>query len=143
VGQAETPSSPVHASSVQYVVGIDIGSQSCSYCAFKPDKNQVITPTEFTNAPVGFVLLQEQLECLGVPPGQILIGLEATSSYGENLYQFLEGCGYQLCLLHPRQTHQYAPQRALHAKTDQLDASTIARVLLSDEARLRASLRRL
>jgi hypothetical protein len=26
----------------------------------------------------------------------------------ENLYQFLEGQGYQLCLLHPRQTHQFA-----------------------------------
>src|SRR5207245_11569292 len=43
--------------------------------------------------------------------------------------------GYQLCLLHPRQTHQFAQQRGLRAKTDQLDASTIARMLLSGEAR--------
>jgi transposase len=53
----------------------------------------------------------------------------------ENLYRFLESRGYQLCLLHPRQTHQFAQQRGLRAKTDKLDANTIARVLLSGEAR--------
>jgi transposase len=133
--QAKTPSSPVDASSYQYVVGIDIGSEQCSFCALQPDKSQVIKPTEFTNAAAGFSLLHEQLERLGVPPGQIFIGLEATSRYGENLYRFLEQHGYQLCLLHPRQTHQFAQQRSLRAITDRLDANTIARVLLSGEAR--------
>ena len=80
-------------------------------------------------------VLQEKLEQVGVPPEQVLIGLEATSRYGENLYHFLESRGYQLCLLHPRQTHQFAQQRGLRAKTDTLDATTIARVLLSGEAR--------
>src|SRR6266849_6841746 len=53
----------------------------------------------------------------------------------ENLYRFLESQGYPLCLLHPRQTHQFAQQRGLRAKTDRLDATTIARLLLSGEAR--------
>src|SRR5947208_14024518 len=43
--------------------------------------------------------------------------------------------GYQLCLLHPRQTHEFAQRRGPRAKTDKLDATTIARVLLSGEAR--------
>lgn len=68
-------------------------------------------------------------------PRQILVGLEATSRYGENLYQFLENHGYRLCLLHPAQTHQFAKRRGLRAKTDQLDATTLAHVLLSAEAR--------
>jgi len=106
--QAKTPSSPVDASSFAYVVGIDMGSEHCSFCTLKPDKSQVIKPTEFANAIAGFSLLQEHLERLGVAPGQVLIGLEATSRYGENLYRFLEQHGYQLCLLHPRQTHQFA-----------------------------------
>ncbi len=135
MGQAERPSSPVDASSFTYVVGIDIGSESCSLCALKPDKRQMIKPTAFANAPTGFGVLQEKLEHLGVPPAQILVGLEATSRYGENLYHFLESHGYQVCLLHPRQTHQFAQQRGLRAKTDTLDATTIARVLLSGEAR--------
>ena len=36
---------------------------------------------------------------------------------------------------HPAQTHQFAKRRGLRAKTDKLDATTIAHVLLSAEAR--------
>jgi transposase len=133
--RSDPSSSPGDISSFQYVVGIDIGSEVCSFCVHKRDKSQVIKPTEFVNATAGFTLLSKKLEGLGSPPGLILIGLEATSRYGENLYQHLESLGYQLCLLHPRQTHQFAQQRGLRAKTDKLDASTIARVLLSGEAR--------
>src|SRR5215469_13951455 len=132
---SDIPSSPVDASSFAYVVGIDIGSQSCDFCVCKPDKSQVVKPTTFDNAQPGFLLLESKLAQLAVPPEQVLIGLEATSRYGENLYHFLESHGYQICLLHPRQTHQFARQRGLRAKTDHLDATTIARVLLSGEAR--------
>lgn len=93
MGQAEGPSSPVDASSFMYIVGIDIGSESCSLCVLKPDKSQVLKPTAFANAPTGFGVLQEKLAHLGVPAAQILIGLEATSRYGENLYHFLESQG--------------------------------------------------
>src|SRR5260370_31197298 len=132
---SDIPSSPVDASGFAYGVGIDIGSQACDFCVLKPDKSQIIKATEFANARPGFELLQSKLTQLGVPAERVLIGLEATSRYGENLYHFLEGQGYQLCLLHPRQTHQFAQQRGLRAKTDRLDATTIARVLLSGEAR--------
>ena len=40
-----------------------------------------------------------------------------------------------MCLLHPGQIHAFAQQRGLRAKTDRLDAMTIARALLSGEAR--------
>jgi transposase len=132
---SDIPSSSIDASSFAYVVGIDIGSQSCDFCVLKPDKSQVIKPTTVANKQCGFEVLQSKLAQLHVQAQRVLIGLEATSRYGENLYQFLEGQGYQLCLLHPRQTHQFARQRGLRAKTDQLDATTIARVLLSGEAR--------
>ena len=132
---SDRPSSSLDASPFQYVVGIDIGSQTCSLCAYKLDKSQVIKPTDFANTAAGFGKVLEKFEHLAVSPSQILIGMEATSRYGENLYHFLESRGYQLCLLHPRQTHQFAQQRGLRAKTDQLDATTIARVLLSGDAR--------
>jgi transposase len=63
------------------------------------------------------------------------LGLEATSRYSEPLSQFLSAQGYTLCLLHPRQTHPFAEQRGLRATTDQMSATTIARLLLSGEAR--------
>jgi len=131
MAQADTPSSPVDVSTFKYVVGVDIGSQTGSLCVLRPDKSQILKPTDFANPMPGLRLLLTKLEQLGVPPAQILRGLEATSRYGENLYQFLESQGYQLCLLHPRHTHEFAQRRGLRAKTDKLDATTIARVAAS------------
>lgn len=123
-------------SSFSYVVGIDIGSEDYCFTVLTPHKQVVIKPTSMANTASGFAALQHQLTRCGVAPQQIVIGLEATSRYGENLFHFLQQQGYHLCLLHPRQTHEFAKRRGLRAKTDRLDASTIARVLLSGEARM-------
>jgi transposase len=53
----------------------------------------------------------------------------------ENLYHELEQRGSVLRLVHPRQTHQFHERQGLRAKTDRLDALTIAKVLVSGEAR--------
>lgn len=81
-------------------------------------------------------MFEEKLTQLDAAPNQIVIGMEATSRYHENLYYELEQRGYQMRLLHPGQTHHYHQQQGLRAKTDRLDAMTIARVLLSGEARV-------
>lgn len=111
------------------VVGIDIGSEQCCFTVLTPDKQVVIKPTDLANAASGFAFLHQRLMSLNVAPSQMVIGLEATSRYGENLFHFLQHQGYHLCLLHPRQTHEFAKQRGVRAKTDRLDATTIARVL--------------
>ncbi|MFL5587290.1 MAG: IS110 family transposase [Ktedonobacteraceae bacterium] len=54
----------------------------------------------------------------------------------ENLSHELEQRGYVLRLFHPGQTHHFHQQQGLRAKTDRLDAMTIARALLSGEARM-------
>jgi len=95
----------------------------------------VVKAVTFANAKDGWEVLFEKLTRLDAVPKQILIGMEATSRYGENLYQEAQARGYQLCLLHPGQTHQFHRQQGLRAKTDRLDALTIAKVLLSGEAR--------
>jgi Transposase len=96
----------------------------------------VVKSITFANARDGWQIWEEQLNQLDAPPSQILIGMEATSRYGENLYHELEQRGYVLRLLHPGQTHHFHQQQGLRAKTDRLDAMTIARVLLSGEARI-------
>ena len=132
---AESRSSTLEVSGYAYVVGIDVGSQSAVYAVYQPDKRLLVKPTELTNDRAGFEALEARLRQLGVAPQQVMIGLEATGRYSENLYQYLAQQGYALCVLHPRQTHQFAEQRGLRAKTDRLDATTIARLLLSGEAR--------
>jgi transposase len=126
--------SPVEMS-IKYVCGIDIGNQSCAGCILRLDKSIVVKPIPFANGREGWQLWEEKLSQLDAVPSQILIGMEATSRYGENLYQELERQGYVLRLLHSGQTHQFHQQQRLRAKTDRLDAMTIARLLLSGEAR--------
>src|SRR5713101_3889519 len=118
-----------------YVVGIDIGMESCMMCSLTMQKRQMIKPSPFANTAEGFKNLFERLGRLETPPDQILVGLEATSRYGENVYHALLKRGYRVRLLHPAQMHAFAQQRGLRAKTDRLDAATIARALLSGEAR--------
>jgi transposase len=121
---------------IKYVCGIDVGSQSCAGCICRPDKSIVVKSITFANAREGWKVWEEKLSQLDAPPKQILIGMEATSCYHENLYHELERRGYVLRLLHPRQTHQFHEREGLRAKTDRLDARTIAKVLLSGEARV-------
>ena len=96
----------------------------------------VLKSISFANAREGWQIWEERLSQLDASAGEILIGMEATSRYGENLYHQLERRGYVLRLLHPGQTHHFHQQRGLRAKTDRLDAMTIARTLLSGEARI-------
>ena len=131
-----TPSaSSQQEATLKYVCGIDIGSQSCAGCICRPDKSLVVKPLSFANSKEGWDILLDKLARLDVLPEQVLIGMEATARYSENLYHELEQRGYRLCLLHPGQTHQFHERQGLRAKTDRLDAMTIARVLLSGEAR--------
>jgi transposase len=87
---AETPP-PVllDPSSFSYVVGVDIGSQTCCFTVLTPQKQVVIKPTDLVNAASGFEHLQERLTGLGGDPAHIVVGIEATSRYGENLFCFL------------------------------------------------------
>ena len=96
----------------------------------------VVKASDFANTKEGWKVWEEKLTQLDATPNQIIIGMEATSRYHENLYHELEQKGYQMRLLHPGQTHHYHQQQGLRAKTDRLDAMTIARVLLSGEARV-------
>jgi transposase len=114
-------SSP-EGSEIKYVCGIDIGSQSCSGCITRPNKSVVVKPTSFANDREGWTLWENKLSELDAAPHQIVIGMEATSRYHENLYHKLEQHGYQMRLLHPGQTHHFHQQRGLRAKTDRLDA---------------------
>jgi transposase len=116
------------------IVGIDLGSVTASCAVYTPAKVLVGKPFDFPNQADGFPFLHHKLTRDGTVPAAIAVGLEATGRYWEALYQFLLDHGYQVQLLHPAQTAEFARQRGLRAKTDRIDATTIARVLLSGEA---------
>ena len=73
-------------SAFTYVVGIDIGSETCCFTVLTPQKQVVVKPTDLANAASGFAYLQERIARLGVAPEQVVVGLEATSrNAGESL----------------------------------------------------------
>jgi len=116
-------------------VGLDVGSETCTVAVLAPDKRVVLKPFDIANAGAGFTRLDQKLAQLDCAPHELIVGLEATGRYWEPVYYFLQERGYRLLLLHPAQTHHFAERRGLRAKTDQLDAVTIARALLSDDVR--------
>ena len=73
------PSVLLDPSSFSYVVGIDIGSETCCFTVLTPQKHVIVKPTEVTNEASGFAMLLERITRLGKAPAQIVVGLEATS----------------------------------------------------------------
>ena len=63
---------------VLYVVGIDVGADTCAVCILRPDKTAVRSPFMIANAAPGFARLAAALAQLGCAPLQIRVGLEAT-----------------------------------------------------------------
>src|SRR5258708_32246710 len=84
---------------IKYVCGIDIGSQSCAGCLCRPDKSVVIKSITFANPRQGWQIWEEKLNQLEAPPSQILIGLQATSRYGEKPIHDLRPAAKMLCCL--------------------------------------------
>src|SRR5437762_776141 len=104
---------PVPTATPQRIVGIDLGSASARGAVYTPDKALLLKPFDFPNQADGFAFLHRKLTADGLPPSAILVGFEATGRYWEPLYQFLTAHGYQVQLLHPAQTAQFARQRGL------------------------------
>jgi transposase len=65
----------------------------------------------------------------------VLVGLEATGSLWEPLYDTLTQAGYPVLLLNPRQTASWASSLGLRGKTDGIDAQTLTRGLAAGWAR--------
>ena len=117
---------PAMSAPVLYGVGIDIGSTTCSLCILHADRTPVSKTSEFPKAKAGYEWLDRKLEQLGCDKAQVLVGLEATSRYWENILHHLVAQGYPTQLLHPAQTYQFAKRRGMRAKTVKIDAELIA-----------------
>jgi hypothetical protein len=95
-----------------------------------PQKQVVIKPSDLANAASGFALLQERLTRLGVAPAETRGGSGGhLTLWGKSLS--LPPCPEAIicvCCI-PDTPMSLLSRRGLRAKTDRLDAITIARVL--------------
>ena len=119
----------------QCVVGIDVAKQAHVVCALAAPSGAVRhKPSRIEASAEGYALLRSWLQEWGTPE-TLVLGLEATGPLWEPLYEQLAQAGYHVLLLNPRQTASWASSLGLRAKTDGLDAQTLARGLLAGLAR--------
>jgi transposase len=76
--------------------------------------------------PQGYVTLRNKLKATGHTPQQTLVVMEATSTYWIMLAVELHEAGYAVSVVNPAQAHHFARAQLKRAKTDELDAQTLA-----------------
>ncbi len=120
---------------VQIVVGIDVAKHSHTVCAVRAPSGTVVQkPWAIAASRAGYHEVVQRLNQWAEPAATV-IGLESTGILWEPLYDALTHAGYTVLVLNPRQTASWATSLGLRAKTDGLDAQTIAKGLLAGLAR--------
>ncbi|NLA53598.1 MAG: IS110 family transposase [Clostridiales bacterium] len=108
-------------------VGIDIAK--FTHVAVIADSNgkTLVAPFSFQNDAQGFSSLLIHLETF--PKDQILIGLESTAHYAENVISYLLKLEYQVALINPLQTAALRNSGIRKTKTDKVDSLLIVKAL--------------
>ena len=115
-------------------VGIDIAKLNHYASAIDSDGVVLIEPFEFLNDNEGFYTLLSKLNSFELD--DIIIGLESTAHYGNNLVSFLVTKGLHVCVINPIQTATLRKNNIRKTKTDKVDTLVIAKaVALMDHPR--------
>ena len=108
-------------------VGIDIAAATATV-AWQPPEGAVSRPITVEQTPRGFAALQERLRATGHAPGEILVVMEATGPYWVALATSLVGAGFRVSVVNAAQAHHFAKALLQRAKTDAVDAQTLAQL---------------
>ena len=109
-------------------VGIDIAKLNHFASAISSDGEVLIEPFKFTNDNDGFCLLVSKLSSF--EKDELIIGLESTAHYGNNLLLFLVPKGYKVVLINPIQTSTMRKNNIRKTKTDKVDTLIICKTLM-------------
>ena len=113
-------------------VGIDIAKLNHFASAISSDGEVLIEPFKFTNDYDGFSLLVSNLNTLD--QNSIVIGLESTAHYGDNLVRYLITLGFKVCVLNPIKTSIMRKNNVRKTKTDKVDTFIIAKTLMMQDS---------
>jgi transposase len=103
--------------------GIDIASETHFVAVVDEASGVVVKPTSFGEDASGY---EKLLGLLG-SPGDVLVAMEATGHYWQNLFAALAAAGFGIALLNPLRTRRFAGEDLERTKTDAIDALGIAR----------------
>ena len=114
-------------------LGIDVSKNSSRYVLLDNDGERSTKAFTLNNEQQAFTQLLTRLKELNLQPENLLIGIEATSIWWENLYCFMTEQKFKVIVLNPHQTNKFREALRLKAKTDDIDAYVIAGLLRSGE----------
>jgi transposase len=103
--------------------GIDIGAEQHVIAVVDDTGATIVKPTTFAENAGGY----ERARSVLGDPKDVLVAMEATGHYWQNLFAVLAGHGYSIALLNPLRTSRFAGEDLVRTKTDALDALGIAR----------------
>jgi transposase len=115
---------------VSYTLGLDT-SKAWLDAALRPDGQ---TWRE-TNDEAGFDRIRARLATLG-DPTTVRIVIEASGGYERPAHKALTLAGYAVAIVNPQRVRDYARSRGRFAKTDRIDADTIAAFGEANQPRL-------
>ena len=114
-------------------VGIDIAKLNHFASAISSDGEVLLEPFKFTNDNGGFQKLISSLDSF--EKNSLIIGLESTAHYGNNLVEFLVSKHYKVCVINPIQTSSMRKNNIRKTKTDKVDTFIIAKTLMMQSPR--------
>lgn len=109
-------------------VGIDIAKLTHVATVVDSNGEILVQPFSFQNDVQGLALLQSRLAPF--PKEQLLIGLESTAHYAENVIFFLLQQEYQVAFINPLQTAALRNSGIRKTKTDKVDSLLIVKALV-------------
>ena len=110
-----------------YFVGIDIAKNTHWTSCISSDGEIIFEPFSFSNDNSGFQKFISKLESLDKT--KILIGLESTAHYGENIISYLFNLNYNIGLINPIQTANLRRSNIRKTKNDKVDTKIIIKAL--------------
>ena len=110
-------------------VGIDIAATTAAVSTQRPGAKASRALT-IDQTPDGYSRLVHKLKDTGYAPSCILVVMEATGSYWISLATRLVHEGFRVSVINPAQAHHFAKALLRRAKTDAIDAQTLAQLAI-------------
>ena len=113
---------------MMFYAGIDIAKLNHFASVISDEGEVLIEPFQFSNDSDGFQLLISILDSF--EKDSLIIGLESTAHYGDNLVRYLVASDYKVCVLNPIRTSTLRKNNIRKTKTDKVDTYIICKALM-------------
>lgn len=107
-------------------IGIDLAKGASRVAAVNDEGDEILAPFNITNSKEG---VEKLLLKLSSYKKNLVIGMEISSNYWENMYSYLAQKDIKCILLNPYQVKKYRQALGSKIKTDSIDAISIANLL--------------